>query len=131
MVSLASAAVFGFAPLRDVLRLVFRVEGKALHLAHGLGSLALIGLPVSGVVTGRPVLTHAWMAPFAMMGAAQAVMHQNNPRNAKQAAALKQFAVSLPEVAAVRQLQGSHVAGQREARGRGPIRHPREGASLG
>jgi hypothetical protein len=39
------------------------------------------------------------MAPFAMMGAAQAVMHQNNPRNAKQAAALKQFATSLPEVA--------------------------------
>jgi hypothetical protein len=99
MASLASAAIFGFAPLRDVLRIVFRVEGKALHLAHGLGSLALIGLPVSGVVSGRPVLTHAWMAPFAMMGAAQAVMHQNDPRSAKQAAALKQFAVSLPEVA--------------------------------
>ncbi len=99
MVSLVSAAVFGFAPLRDVLRIVFRIEGKALHIAHGLGSLALIGLPVSGVVSGRPVLTRAWMAPFAMMGAAQAVMHQNNPRNAKQAAALQQFAVSLPQVA--------------------------------
>ncbi len=45
MVSLACAAVFGFVPLRDLLRIVFRVEGKALHLAHGLGSLALIGLP--------------------------------------------------------------------------------------
>jgi hypothetical protein len=99
MVSLVSAAVFGFVPLRDVLRIVFRIEGKALHIAHGLGSLALIGLPVSGVVSSRPVLTRAWMAPFAMMGAAQAVMHQNNPRNAKQAAALKQFATSLPEVA--------------------------------
>jgi hypothetical protein len=99
MVSLASAAVFGFTPLRDVLRVVLRVEGKALHLAHGLASLALIGLPVSGVVSSRPVLTRAWMAPFAMMGAAQAVMHQNNPRNAKQAAALQQFAASLPEVA--------------------------------
>ncbi len=99
MASLVSAAVFGFIPLRDVLRVLFRVEGKALHFAHGLGSLALIGLPVSGVVSSRPVLTRAWMAPFAMMGAAQAVMHQNNPRNAKQAAALKQFAVSLPEVA--------------------------------
>ena len=43
--------------------------------------------------------SRAWMAPFAMMGAAQAVMHQNNPRNAKQAAALKQFAASMPEVA--------------------------------
>jgi len=99
MVSLASAAIFGFAPLRDVLRIVFRIEGKALHIVHGLGSLALIGLPVSGVVSSRPVLTRAWMAPFAIMGAAQAVMHQNNPRNAKQAAALQQFAVSLPEVA--------------------------------
>lgn len=99
MVSLASAAIFGFAPLRDVLRIVFRIEGKALHIVHGLGSLALIGLPVSGVVSSRPVLTRAWMAPLAIMGAAQAVMHQNNPRNAKQAAALQQFAVSLPEVA--------------------------------
>ena len=99
MVSLVSAAVFGFVPLRDVLRIVFRIEGKALHVVHGLGSLALIGLPVSGVVSGRSVTSRAWMAPFAMMGAAQAVMHQNNPRNARQAAALKQFAVSLPEVA--------------------------------
>jgi hypothetical protein len=99
MVSLASAAVFGFIPLRDVLRVFFRVEGKALHFAHGLGSLALIGLPVTGVVSGTSMMSHAWMAPFAMMGAAQAVMHQNNPRNAQQAAALQRFAASLPEVA--------------------------------
>jgi hypothetical protein len=99
MVSLASAAIFGFIPVRDVLRLFFRVEGKALHFAHGLGSLALIGLPVSGVVSGKSVMSRSWMAPFAVMGAAQAVMHQNNPRNAKQAAALQQFAASLPEVA--------------------------------
>ena len=97
--SLATAAVFGFIPLRDVLRIFFRVEGKALHFAHGIGSLALIGLPVSGVVSGRSVMTRAWMAPFAIMGAAQAVMHQNNPRNAQQAAALQRFAASLPEVA--------------------------------
>jgi hypothetical protein len=32
------------------------------------------------------------------MGAAQAVMHQNHPRNAEQAAALRQFASALPEV---------------------------------
>src|SRR5215471_17280492 len=36
-VSLVSAAVFGFIPLRDVLRIFFRVEGKALHFAHGIG----------------------------------------------------------------------------------------------
>jgi hypothetical protein len=99
MVSLASAAIFGFVPLRDVLHIFFRIEGKALHVAHGIGSLALIGLPVSGVVSGKSVMSRAWMAPFAMMGAAQAVMHQNNPRNAKQAAALKEFATSLPGVA--------------------------------
>jgi hypothetical protein len=98
-VSLVSAAVFGFIPLRDVLRIFFRIEGKALHFAHGLGSLALIGLPVSGVVSGKSVMSRAWMAPFAIMGAAQAVMHQNNPRNAQQAAALQRFAASLPEVA--------------------------------
>ena len=33
------------------------------------------------------------------MGAAQAVMHQDHPRNAEQAAALRRFATSLPEVA--------------------------------
>lgn len=99
LVSLALAAVFGFAPIRDVLRGVFKVEGKALHLAHGLGALAFIGLPASGLVSSTPVVSRAWMAPFAIMGAAQAVMHQNNPRNAKQAAALQRFAVSLPEIA--------------------------------
>lgn len=99
MASLVLAAVFAFVPLRDVVRLVFRVEGTALHLTHGLGSLALIGLPVSGVVSSTPVISRAWMAPFAIMGAAQAVMHQNHPRNAKQAAALQRFAASLPEVA--------------------------------
>jgi hypothetical protein len=45
------------------------------------------------------MLTHAAMAPFAIMGAAQAFMHQNNPRNAQQAEAMRRFATSLPEVA--------------------------------
>jgi hypothetical protein len=99
LVSLVAAAGFGFAPVRDVIGLVFRVEGTALHLVHGLGGLALLGLPLSGVVSGAPLVNNAWRAPFAIMGAAQAVMHQNNPRNAKQAAALKRFAASLPEVA--------------------------------
>ena len=99
LASLVAAAGFGFAPVRDLLRLVLRIEGKALHLAHGLGSIALVALPLAGVVSGAPVLTHAAMAPFAIMGAAQAVMHQGHPRNAKQAAALQRFASSLPEVA--------------------------------
>lgn len=99
LASLVAAAGFGFAPVRDVVRLVFRVEGKALHLVHALGGLALVGLPLAGVVSGTPVLTRTAMAPFAVMGAAQALMHQNHPRNAKQAAAMQSFAASLPEVA--------------------------------
>jgi len=99
LASLVAAAAFGFAPLRDVVRLVFGIEGKVLPLVHGLGGLALVALPLAGVVSGAPVLTHAAMAPFAIMGAAQAVMHQDHPRNAKQAAALQRFAASLPEVA--------------------------------
>lgn len=99
MTALVIGAVCGFAPLRDVLRLVFRIEGTALHIAHGLGALGLIGLPVSGVVSGAPLFASSWRAPFALMGAAQAIMHQNQPRNGRQAAALQTFAASLPEVA--------------------------------
>ena len=99
VVSLIAAAICAFAPLRDVFRVVFRVEGTALHIAHGVGSLGLIALPVTGVVTGVPVFSQTWRAPFAIMGAAQAMMHQSQPRNAKQAAALQTFATSLPEVA--------------------------------
>ena len=99
LASLAAAAGFGFAPLRDVIHLVFRIEGKALHLVHVLGGLGLVALPLARGGAGAPVLTHAAMAPFAIMGAAQAVMHQNHPRNAEQAAAMQRFAASLPEVA--------------------------------
>ncbi len=97
--SLIAAALLALVPVRAVLAEIFELEGKALHLIHGLGGLALIALPVSGLVSGTPIMTHAAMAPFAVMGAAQAIMHQNNPRNAEQAAALRNFASSLPEVA--------------------------------
>lgn len=99
MVCLVLAAVFGFAPLRDVLRLGLQLEGKALHVAHGLGSLALVGLPLSGAVPGTSMLTHTLTAPLSIMGAAQALMHSNQPRNAKQAAALQRFVESIPQVA--------------------------------
>lgn len=97
--SLVAAALLALVPVRALLRELWAIEGKALHLVHGLGGLALIALPVSGLVSGTTMLTHAAMAPFALMGAAQAVMHQNNPRNAQQAEALRRFATSLPEVA--------------------------------
>jgi hypothetical protein len=99
LASLAGAAVFGFAPVRDLIHVVFRVEGTALHLVHAVGGLALAAMPLAGVVSGGPLLSHAAMAPFAVMGAAQALMHQSHPRNAKQAAAMQRFAASLPEVA--------------------------------
>ena len=99
--SLVAAGLFGFAPVRDVLGIVFRIEGAALHLVHAAGSLAIVALPFVGGASGVPLLTHAALAPFAMMGAAQAVMHQNHPRNAAQAAALQRFAASLPELAQI------------------------------
>jgi hypothetical protein len=99
VISLVAGAVFGFTPVRDVIRIVAGVEGRVLHLVHVLGGLGLLALPVSGVISGGRVLTRAALAPFAIMGAAQAVMHQNHPRNARQAAALQRFATSLPEVA--------------------------------
>jgi len=96
--SLGGAALFGFAPLRDVTHIVFGIEGRILHVVHGLGGLALGALPLTGVVSGTPVLTHAATAPFAIMGAAQALMHSNNPRNPQQAAALHRFVASMPEL---------------------------------
>ena len=99
-VSLFVAGGFAFAPVRAVLHAFFAVERRLLHLVHGLGGLAIVGLTMSGAVQGRPILTHAALAPFAIMGAAQAVMHQDHPRNAAQAAALQRFASSLPEVEA-------------------------------
>lgn len=98
LASLAAAAGFGFAPLRALVSELFAIEGKVLHLVHGIGGLALGGLALGGVISGGPLLTHAALAPFAIMGAAQAVMHQDHPHNPEQAAALRHFATSLPEV---------------------------------
>ncbi|MBV9695671.1 MAG: hypothetical protein JO005_01925 [Gammaproteobacteria bacterium] len=96
--ALIGAAVLAFMPLRSILGIVFRIEGKAMHLLHGLGGLALAGVAGSGLVSGTPLATHAALAPFAIMGAAQALMHPNQPRNAQQAQAMRRFAESLPEV---------------------------------
>jgi hypothetical protein len=99
LVALVAAGLFAFSPVRALIGEFFAIEGKALHLAHGLGGLALVGLGATGVISGTSLLSHAAMAPFAMMGAAQALMHSDHPRNAQQAAAIRQFATSLPEVA--------------------------------
>jgi hypothetical protein len=99
LVSLVAAAILALAPLRALIGELFAIEGKALHALHGIGGLAFVGLAAGGVISGQPLLSHAAMAPFALMGAAQAIMHQDHPRNAKQAEALRRFASSLPEVA--------------------------------
>jgi hypothetical protein len=98
-VSLVIAAVLAFAPIRALLGEIFAIERRALHAFHGLGALALVGVTAGGAFSGGSLLNHAAMAPFALMGAAQAIMHQDHPRNAQQAAALQRFATSLPEVA--------------------------------
>lgn len=95
---LLGAAGFAMAPLRAILGELLGLESQVLHLVHGLGGLAIVGLSLGGVISSRPLLTHAALAPFAMMAAAQAVMHQDHPRNAQQAEALRRFATSLPEV---------------------------------
>jgi len=99
LVSLVAAGVFALAPLRALIGECFALEGKLLHVLHGVGGLAFIGLAAGGVISGQPLLNRAALAPFAIMGAAQAMMNQNHPRNAKQAEALRRFATSLPEVA--------------------------------
>lgn len=99
LISLAGAAVLVLLPLRAVIGELFAIEGRVMHLAHGVGGLGLMGLAAGGAFSGGHVLTHAALAPLAIMGAAQAVMHQDHPRNAAQAAALRNFANSLPEVA--------------------------------
>jgi hypothetical protein len=99
LVSLVLAGVLAFAPLRAIIGKLLGIKGAALHLVHGVGGLAFVGMSLGGVVSGAPLVRHAALAPFALMGAAQAIMHQNHPRNAQQAAALQRFATSLPEVA--------------------------------
>jgi hypothetical protein len=95
---LTGSALLVLNPLKALVHRVFSIERGVMHLVHALGGLGLIALPATGVVSGTPMLTHAALAPFAIMGAAQAVMHENHPRNAAQAAALRNFAASLPEV---------------------------------
>ena len=93
------AALLALVPLRALLGTLFALERGVLHLFHGIGALALLALPTTGIISGAPLMTHAALAPFAMMGAAQAVMHQTQPRNRAQAEALRRFAESLPQVA--------------------------------
>ena len=98
--SLVAAAGFALAPVRAMARELLAVEGAVLHLVHGVGGLAVIGLAAGGVISGGPILDRAAPAlgPFAIMGAAQALMHQDHPRSREEADALRRFAASLPEL---------------------------------
>lgn len=95
---LAGAGLLALNPLKALLHRLFSLDRGVMHLVHVVGATGLVALPATGIVSGTPVLTHAALAPFAIMGAAQAMMHQDRPRNAAQAAALRNFATSLPEV---------------------------------
>jgi len=101
VVSLVIAALFGLLPIRALFGALLAIEGRALHMIHGLGGLAFIGLVSGGVVSGAPVLSHGALAPFAVMGAAQALMHAGHPRTTEQEAALRQFVTSLPQLSAL------------------------------
>lgn len=95
-VSLVAAAGLGLSPVRAIVHELLAIEGRLLHFVHGIGGLALMALTFGGVISGRPVLDHAALAPFTIMGAAQSMMHQ--PRNAEQAVALRSFVTSISEV---------------------------------
>jgi hypothetical protein len=98
LLSLVAAGLLALVPLRALLGAVFAIERRTMHVLHGVGGLAFVGLAAGGAISGGSLLNHAAMAPFAIMGAAQAMMHQSHPRNAQQAEALRRFATSLPEV---------------------------------
>jgi hypothetical protein len=113
LVCLSGSAGCALAPVRALLGELLVLERRVLHLVHGLGGLLLAGLSLGGVISGEPLLNHAALAPFAVMGAAQALMHQDRPRNAQQAEALRRFASSLPEVAQF--TQGRNLASAQNA----------------
>jgi hypothetical protein len=85
LVSLVTSGIFALAPVRALIGEMFAIEGRVLHALHGVGGIAFVGLAAGGFISGQPLLNRAAMAPFAIMGAAQAIMHQDHPRNAKQA----------------------------------------------
>ena len=55
-VSLLIAGGFALAPVRAVLHAFFAVERRVLHLVHGLGGLAVVGLTLSGAVQGLSLI---------------------------------------------------------------------------
>lgn len=98
LASLVAAAGFGLMPLRALGRELLALERRVLHLAHAVGGLALLALSLGGVVSGRPILDRAALAPFGIMGAAQALTHADRPRSPEQAEALRRFVTGLPEL---------------------------------
>ncbi|MGH8142599.1 MAG: hypothetical protein ACREU2_08800, partial [Steroidobacteraceae bacterium] len=94
---LVAAGGFALAPARLLVHTLFAIEGAALHWIHGLGGLAFIAPTAGEVISDAPLINYSAMAPFAIMGAAQALMHSNQPRNAAQSQALRRFIASLTE----------------------------------
>jgi hypothetical protein len=95
---LIAAGGFGLMPVRAILDELLEVESRIMHLVHGLGGLVVVALVAGGSVSGGSVLAHGASAPFAIMGAAQTLMHAEHPRTPEQAQALREFVASLPEL---------------------------------
>jgi hypothetical protein len=87
LASLGGTAVFGWATIRGLM-------ARLRHFAFVL----IPGVALLGYWKGAPMVDQFAQSPFAIMAAMQAVMHQDHPRSAAQAAALRQFASSLTEV---------------------------------
>src|SRR5579862_4663328 len=52
LASLIAAGVFALVPVRAILSGLFAVEGTVLHVVHGVGGLAFVGLGMGGVISG-------------------------------------------------------------------------------
>ncbi len=88
MWALGGAVVFGYAALHGVFG---RLRSFGLAAAAVLGAL--------GYWKGGPTVGQGAQSAFAVMAAMQTLTHQDHPRSAQQATALRDFAQSLPAVA--------------------------------
>jgi hypothetical protein len=100
-VFLGTSALLGFAPIRSIAHGIFAIEGKALHLLHGLGGLGLFALVGTGAVSGDRFSVDAALAPFSLMAAPQAFLHPHRASSPEEATAARRFIEGLPQLEAL------------------------------
>ncbi len=106
MGALVAAGLLLLSSLHLVLDAVFALERRLRHAVHLVAGLGFAGLAAGGHLNHLPVLNDAALAPFAMFGAVQALMHSGQPRNPEQAAALQHF------LSGVREIEGLDFSGR-------------------